>query len=109
MSDAAILFAVMAAAVQSGTPLLFATLGEIITERAGVLNLGVEGMMIVGAFFAFLGLHLTGSPWLGLCCGALAGAGMAALHGLSCIVLRGNQVVSGLALTILGVGLATWC
>ncbi len=108
MSGELIYLAVLAAAVQSGTPLLFATLGEIVSERAGVLNLGVEGMMIVGAFFAFLGLHLSGSPWLGLCCGALAGAGMAAVHAVSCIFLRGNQVVSGLALTILGLGLADY-
>ena len=103
-----ILLAIMAAAVQSGTPLLYATLGEIITERCGVLNLGVEGMMIVGAFFGFLGLHWTGNPWIGVLCGALAGAGMGAIHALSCVVLRGNQVVSGLALTVLGLGLADY-
>lgn len=103
-----VLLAVLAGAVQAGTPLLFATLGEIITERSGILNLGVEGMMIVGAFFGFLGLHLTGSPWAGVAAGALAGAGMASLHGVLCITLRSNQVVSGLALTILGLGLADY-
>lgn len=108
MDNPAILLAVFAGAVQAGTPLLYATLGEIITERSGVLNLGVEGMMIVGAFFAFLGLHATGSPWAGVCAGALAGAAMASVHGVLCIILRGNQVVSGLALTILGLGLADY-
>ncbi|MDL2209314.1 ABC transporter permease [Desulfovibrio sp. OttesenSCG-928-O18] len=106
LSSPEVLLAVLAGAVQAGTPLLFATLGEIITERSGVLNLGVEGMMIVGAFFGFLGLHLTGSPWLGVCAGAVAGAGMASIHGALCVTLRCNQVVSGLALTILGLGLA---
>ena len=106
LSSPEVFLAVLAGAVQAGTPLLFATLGEIITERSGVLNLGVEGMMIVGAFFGFLGLHLTGSPWMGVLTGALAGMGMSAIHGFLCITLRGNQVVSGLALTILGLGLA---
>lgn len=106
LDNPAVLLAVLAGTVQAGTPLLFATLGEIITERSGVLNLGVEGMMIVGAFFAFLGHYLTGSPWAGVCLGALAGAAMAAIHAFLCIVLRSNQVVSGLALTILGLGLA---
>ena len=108
MANPEVILAVIAGAVQAGTPLLYATLGEIITERSGILNLGVEGMMIVGAFFAFLGLHLTGSPWAGVCTGALAGAVMASIHGFLCIVLRGNQVVSGLALTILGLGLADY-
>ncbi|CAK7056924.1 MAG: hypothetical protein DELT_01272 [Desulfovibrio sp.] len=108
LDNPAIILAVFAGAVQAGTPLLYATLGEIITERSGILNLGVEGMMIVGAFFAFLGLYFTGSPWIGVCTGALAGAGMAAIHGFLCVTLRGNQVVSGLALTILGLGLADY-
>ncbi len=108
LSGETMLVAVLAAAVQSGTPLLYATLGEILSERSGVLNLGVEGMMIVGAFFGFLVLHLTGAPWLGFAAGALAGAAMGGLHAFSCIVLRGNQVVSGLALTILGLGLADY-
>lgn len=103
-----IILALLAGTVQAGTPLLYATLGEIIAERSGVLNLGVEGMMIVGAFFAFLGLHLTNSPWIGVCAGAVAGTAMAAIHAFLCITLRGNQVVSGLALTILGLGLADY-
>jgi simple sugar transport system permease protein len=108
MTNPEVILAALAGAVQAGTPLLYATLGEIITERSGVLNLGVEGMMIVGAFFAFLGLHLTGSPWADVCAGALAGAAIASIHGILCIVLRGNQVVSGLAITILGLGLADY-
>jgi simple sugar transport system permease protein len=103
-----LLLPLMAAAVQSGTPILYATLGEIFTERSGVLNLGVEGMMLVGAFSAFLTSKWTGSPVLGFLAGGLFGAGLAAVHGLVCIGFQGNQVVSGLALTILGVGLADY-
>jgi simple sugar transport system permease protein len=98
----------LAAAVQSGTPILYATLGEIFTERSGVLNLGVEGMMIVGAFAAFLTAKWTGSPVLGFLAGGCFGAALGAVHGLVCIGFNGNQVVSGLALTILGIGLADY-
>lgn len=98
----------MAAAVQSGTPILYATLGEILTEKSGVLNLGVEGMMMVGALTGFLVTYLTGIPLLGLFCAGLAGALLAGAHALVCIVFLGNQVVSGLALTILGTGLADY-
>ena len=96
------------ATVQSGIPILFATLGAILNERAGVLNLGVEGMMIVGAFAGFLAAHYTGDPWVGVLAAGCAAAFMAALHGAVCLVFRGSQVVSGLALTILGVGLADY-
>lgn len=98
----------LAAAVQSGTPILYATLGEILTERSGVLNLGVEGMMVLGALAAFLVSLSTGNPWLGLLAGGLSAAGLAGLHGLACLVFQGNQIVSGLALTILGMGLANY-
>lgn len=104
--NAALLLSILAAAVQSGTPLLYATLGEMFTERSGVLNLGVEGMMIVGAFTAFLVTHLTGNPWAGVAAAGLCAGGLALVHGVVCLLFRGNQVVSGLALTILGLGLA---
>ena len=101
-----ILLALLAATVQAGTPILYATLGEILTEKGGVLNLGVEGMMLVGALAGFLTALHTGSPVLAFMAGGLAGAGMAALHGVVCIWFQGNQTVSGLALTIFGTGLA---
>lgn len=100
-----IVVALLAAAVQSGTPVLFATLGEMLSEKGGVLNLGVEGMMSVAALAAFLTSSFTGSPWLGFLAGGLAGAALATLHGVVCVGFLGNQVVSGLALTILGLGL----
>jgi ABC-type uncharacterized transport system permease subunit len=103
-----LIIALLAAAVQSGTPILYATLGEIFTERSGVINLGVEGIMLVGAFCAFITARSTGSPVLGFVVGGFSGALLASLHGLVCLVLQGNQVVSGLALTILGTGLANY-
>ncbi len=103
-----LLIPILAATVQSGTPILFATLGEMLTERSGVLNLGVEGMMIFGAFGAFLFTHFTGNPWIGLCMAGLFAGLLGLVHGVVCLVFQGSQVVSGLALTILGVGLADY-
>lgn len=98
----------LAAAVQSGTPILYATLGEIFTEKSGILNLGVEGIMMIGALAAFVATKLSGSPVLGFLAGGCAGALLAGMHGMVCLGFQGNQVVSGLALTILGVGLADY-
>ena len=98
----------LAATVQSGTPILFATLGAIFCEKSGVLNLGVEGIMAVGALAGFSVALITGSVWLGFLAGGLAGVLAGGIHGLVCLVFLGNQVVSGLALTILGVGMANY-
>ena len=103
-----VLVPLLAATVQSGTPILYATLGEILTERSGILNLGVEGIMLVGALAAFLGGRMTGSPVAGFFIGGFCGAMLAGVHGMVCLGFRGNQVVSGLALTILGTGLANY-
>ena len=103
-----ILIPLLAATVQSGTPILFATLGAICSEKSGVLNLGVEGTMAMGALAGFYVAFSTGCVWLGFLAGGLAGVFMAAVHGLVCLGFLGNQVVSGLALTILGVGLANY-
>lgn len=102
------LIPLLAATVYSGTPVLYATLGEIITEKGGTLNLGVEGMMSVAALGAFLTSHATGSPWLAFVAGGLCGVAMASVHGLVTITFLGNQVVSGLALTIAGLGLSNY-
>lgn len=103
-----IILPLLAAAVQSGTPVLYATLGEIFTEKSGVLNLGVEGIMMIGALAAFVTVKVSGSPILGFLIGGCAGALLAGTHGLVCLGFQGNQVVSGLAVTILGVGLANY-
>ncbi len=94
------------AAIPAGTPLLLGTLGEIYAERSGVLNLGVEGMMIMGAVTSFGMTLSTGNPWLGLAMAALVGGLMALIHAFLSITLRANQVVSGLALTMFGLGMS---
>ncbi len=94
-------------ALVSGTPLLFATLGEIMAERSGVMNLGIEGMMLVGAMGGFAVWFNTGSLALGLLAGALFGGLLALLHAYITVSLRADQVVSGLALTFLGTGLSS--
>jgi simple sugar transport system permease protein len=91
----------------SGTPLLFATLGEILSERAGVMNLGIEGMMLVGAMSGFAAWFHTGNIFLGLIVGMLFGGLLALLHAFITITLRADQVVSGLAVTFLGTGLSS--
>lgn len=103
-----ILIPLLAATVQAGTPILYATLGEIFAERSGMLNLGVEGMMALGALAGFLVAFSTGAPALGFLCGGLAGALLSAFYGAVCIGLSGNQVVAGLALTIFGAGLSDY-
>lgn len=89
-----------------GTPLLLGTLGEIYTERSGVLNLGIEGMMIMGAYAGFSTAYTTGSPWLGIMVAALVGGAFSLIHAFASITLKANQVISGLALTMLGLGLS---
>ena len=103
-----IFVALLAATVLAGTPLLYATMGELITERSGVLNLGVEGMMIMGAFFAFIVQFKTGNPWLATLAAGLGAGCLGLVHGVVCLVFQGNQTVSGLALTIFGVGLSDY-
>jgi simple sugar transport system permease protein len=93
-------------ALAFGTPLLWATLGEVYAERSGVVNLGVEGMMILGAFSGFAAAHLTGHPGVGILVGAAVGGAAALLHAFLSVTLRANQYVSGLALTMFGLGLA---
>jgi general nucleoside transport system permease protein len=97
---------ILAAGVAAGTVLLFAAVGEIFAERAGVLNLGVEGMMLMGAVAGFSTTAASGNPWLGLAVAMLTGGLVALLHAIVTIQLRADQVVSGLALTFLGTGLA---
>lgn len=100
------LIIILQAGVASGTVLLFATLGEIFAERAGVLNLGVEGMMLMGAMSAFSVTAATGNGWLGLLLAMLTAGLLAVLHGVVTIHFQADQVVSGLALTFLGTGLS---
>lgn len=97
---------ILSAGVASGTVLLFATIGEIFSERAGVLNLGLEGMMLIGAMSAYSVALSTGSPWLGVLTAALVAGLLSQVHALITIQFQADQVVSGLALTFLGTGLS---
>lgn len=94
--------------IRAGTSLLYATLGEIYTERSGVLNLGVEGTMMVGAATAFAVAYHSDNIWLGLVAALLVGGLMALIHAFLTISLRADQVVSGLAITLFGTGLASF-
>ena len=100
--------AIIVTIITAATPLVFAALGELITERAGVLNLGVEGMMLVGAVAGFIATVLTGSPYIGILAAILAGILMSLIFGGLTQVLLTNQVATGLALTIFGIGLSAF-
>lgn len=100
------LLIVLQAGVASGTVLLFATIGEIFSERSGVLNLGVEGMMLIGAMAAFSTALKTGNPWLGVLVAMLAGGLVSQIHAFISITLQADQVVSGLSVSFLGTGLS---
>jgi len=92
--------------ITASTPLVIASSGELVTERAGVLNLGVEGMMVMGAVCAFAASQITGSPYVGVLVGIVAGALISLLFAFLTLTLVANQVATGLALTILGLGLS---
>jgi len=106
--DFDIFIKILIAAVAAGTPFVYAALGELVTEKSGVLNLGVEGMMLVGAISGFIAMAKTGSLLLAVVCGMSAGALMALIFGVLTLTLMANQVASGLALTIFGVGLSAF-
>jgi simple sugar transport system permease protein len=97
---------ILQAGVASGTVLLFAALGEILAERSGVMNLGVEGMMLIGAMSAFSTTIATGNPWIGVLVAMFVAGLLSQIHAFIVITLQADQVVSGLALTLLGAGIS---
>jgi ABC-type uncharacterized transport system permease subunit len=97
---------ILQAGVASGTVLLFAALGEVLAERSGVLNLGVEGMMLIGAMTAFSVTIKTGNPWIGVLAAMFVAGLLSQIHAFIVITLQADQVVSGLALTFLGTGIS---
>jgi general nucleoside transport system permease protein len=99
-------FAILVTIITAATPLLIAAIGELVAERSGVLNLGVEGMMVMGAVAGFAVALLTGSTLLGIAAAMFAGIAMSLLFGFLTLSLVANQVASGLALTLLGLGLS---
>ena len=96
----------LASLMVAATPIILAAAGELIVERAGVLNLGVEGMMITGAITGFIATVTTGSPWIGFVAAAAGGAGLSLLFAFLTQILLSNQVATGLALTLFGLGLS---
>ncbi|HNU23135.1 MAG TPA: ABC transporter permease [Mesotoga sp.] len=96
----------LSATVRAGTPLLFAVLGTIFTERSGVMNLGLEGLMLVGAIGGFVASYQTSNLLLAILVAMLAGAVLGLVHAFFTVTLRVNQIVSGLAITMLGTGLS---
>jgi simple sugar transport system permease protein len=101
-----VLLAVLGGAIRVGTPFLFVSLGECLTEKSGRINLGLEGVLVFSAMAGFGGAWLSGSPWLGVLLAGLCGALLAALHGAVCSLPRVNDVAMGIALMLLGAGLA---
>jgi simple sugar transport system permease protein len=101
-----LIVAILQAAVRSGTPILFVCIGEIFAERSGILNVGLEGMMLVGAIAGFTAGFTVGNPVVGVFAAAAAGALFSLIHAYVTITLRADQIVSGLTLTILGTGIS---
>jgi len=102
----ALVAGIVGGALRVGAPFLFVSLGECITEKAGRINLGLEGVLVLSAMAAFGGAYWSGSVWTGVLVGMLAGAALAALHGVLCSLPRVNDVATGIALMLLGMGLA---
>jgi len=98
--------AILLTIITASTPLLLAAIGELVVERSGVLNLGIEGMMVMGAVCGFAAAHVTGSAWLGVIAATFAGIATSLLFGLLTQTLMTNQVATGLAITLLGLGLS---
>jgi simple sugar transport system permease protein len=98
--------AILGGALRVGVPFLFVSLGECLTEKSGRINLGLEGVLVFSAMAAFGGAYWSGSPWIGVLVGAVAGASLACLHGVLCSLPRVNDVATGIALMLLGTGLA---
>jgi general nucleoside transport system permease protein len=103
-----LLTTIFAVTLRAGTSLVYATVGEIYTENSGILNLGVEGMMMMSAVMGFGAAYYSGSVWIGFLVGMLVGGLLGALHAFLSVTMRANQVVSGLSITLFGTGLASF-
>jgi len=102
------LTALLASGVRMAIPLMYAGLGEMVSEKSGVLNIGLEGVMLCGAFFSFAGAYFTGSAYIGLAIGMLAGMIVGLIHAVVCVHGKQNQTVSGLAINMIGLGITSY-
>ena len=100
-----IILAFLVQTLRIAIPYLFAAAGGILSERSGIIALTLEGWMLSGAFTAVMGTHYSGSPWVGLLCGVAGGVLAALLHALACIRYRADQVVVGIAINLMAVGI----
>lgn len=101
-----VLLSLLGGAIRVSTPYLFVSLGECLTERSGRINLGQEGIMILGAMVGYAGSYETGNPWLGVICAGCAAASLGAVHALACSLKRVNDIAIGIAIFLFGSGLA---
>lgn len=106
--DNLMIIALLTATLRTATPLIFAGLGGVFSERSGVVNIGLEGMMIMGAFFSVLGTYKTGSPLIGVLCAIIAGGLIALIHAYLSITLRADQIISGTAINLFASALASF-
>lgn len=106
MDEAIFIAAVLGAGIRLAAPIMLAALGETLSQRSGVINVGIEGIMLVGAFVAVFASVQAGSPWIGLVAAIVAGAMMGAFHAYFVVILRAEQIVTGIALLFLGIGMS---
>ncbi len=102
-----IITSILTAAIRSGTPILLAAQGEILAEKSGVMNIGLEGVMLIGAISGFMASSISGSPYIGMLFAIIAGALICLIHAVLCVNLRVNQIISGLAMFFIGTGLSS--
>src|SRR5471030_2052760 len=108
MANITIIVALLAATLRMATPLIFAGLGGVFSEKSGVVNIGLEGIMVIGAFFAVFGTYVTGKPFLGIIFAIVAGMAVSLIHAFLSITMRADQVISGTAINLFSTAFASF-